>query len=123
MKLVNREDFLKLPEGVVYYDAELTDKGEVVIGGFGDLHIKGESCTYDYIENNLNGATPVEWKTDVDICESWEAMIGGKDIDFTFDVCGRDGMFDENAKYLVLNKKEVKSLIDELTEAHKSYPL
>lgn len=118
MKLVRRKDFLKLPEGTVYFDASKCD-GQIIVGGFGDLHIKGESIgNVDYIHNNINHPYVKECNDDVDIIDSWNLLIDGKEVDFSFDEYERDGMYDETAEYFVLDKVEVKSLISVLTDAY-----
>lgn len=59
-----------------------------------------------------------ECNDDVDIIDSWNLVIDGKEVDFSFDEYERDGMYDETAEYFVLDKVEVKSLISVLTDAY-----
>ena len=97
MNIVNRDTFIKLPEGTVFT--------EWVPDWFGTLKIKGQSITWpdqegnDYVELEL---------VDVDASSSdsrWDildrAVTSGESVPMSFEESGRNGCFEDDQLYAV----------------------
>lgn len=117
MKLVNKKEFLKMHEGTVYFE-KVKDKSAC---HFGHLLIKGETLPPDdYYETDLispdlcpNGNS--------EIYESFNKLDKGETLNIDFNYGGRNGFYDDTDMYYVLDKDDVKSLLDVITEAYKTY--
>lgn len=117
MKLYNKKDFLKLPEGTVYFDKPQIDGHDCL--WVGSLHIKGESIKdFDFFQSNINSSWLKNCDDSNDQIDLWNKVFAGEDVDLDFDSYNRDGMYDDDDKYYVLNKGEVKEIIKVLTEAY-----
>lgn len=117
MKLYNKKDFLKLPEGTVYFDKPEIDGQDCL--WVGNLHIKGESIKdFDFFHSNINSSWFKNCDDSNDQVALWNKVFSGEDIDLDFDSYNRDGMYDDDDQYYVLNKNEVKEIIKVLTEAY-----
>lgn len=117
MKLYNKKDFLKLPEGTVYFDKPQIDGHDCL--WVGSLHIKGESIKdFDFFHSNINSPWFKNCADSNDQVDLWNKVFAGEDVDLDFDSYNRDGMYDDDDKYYVLNKSEVSELIRILTEAY-----
>lgn len=107
MKIIKLEEFLKLPEGVIY------SKYEPCI--FGDIHIKGESWNPDFLCCSLVGNIASDSEDEFDkMCELAES---GEDVNLCFKTYYRDGIFNEDQLFAVYNKKDIQCLIDILKES------
>ena len=117
MKLYNKKDFLKLPEGTVYFDKPQIDGHDCL--WVGSLHIKGESIKdFDFFHSNINSPWFKNCDDSNDQVDLWNKVFAGEDVDLDFDSYNRDGMYDDDDQYYVLNKNEVKEIIKVLTEAY-----
>ncbi len=112
MKLYTREEFLRLPAGVVFakYEPQC----------FGEWQIKGEtlSCNdFNYQEFISLDTNPFDaW---YDACSSFET---GKQGDVDFYNWHRDGLYEgAEVMFAVLNSDEVRGLITRLQETLKGY--
>ncbi len=105
MRVVKREDFLKLPKGTVYTDY----KPHV----FGCLCIKGESLKNDWWEQIIVGSLDHESDYLPDI---FEALKLGKDVPVELHMESRDACFDDKQLYAVWSKEDVLKLISRLQE-------
>jgi len=106
MRIVNRKEFLELPEGTLYSEYEPCC--------FDGLFIKGKSLkdTNDYIEMSLIGN--VVSSDTGDYAEKLEnARIDHISIDLDFDEdYGRNGMFAKEQLYAIYEKKDVEKFIN-----------
>jgi hypothetical protein len=112
MKIINRKQFLALPEGVLYA------KFNPCI--FGDIAIKEESLSNDWYYQDL-------LELDVNDSGEWadtlfEGMEKGTSITMDFDCVSRDGLFDEEQLFAVFEKEDVISLIERLKKVAPNYP-
>jgi len=108
MKIINREEFLKLPSGTLF--------SEYKPCSFYGLLIKYDSCGYnDYYENELIGN--IEMNSSEDFID--KLVIAEKErtsLKLDFDICGRNGMYDDNQLYAVYEKEDIKGLINVLKQ-------
>ena len=120
MKLYNKKDFLKLPDGTVYYDVPKKDENGYQPLWLGDLRIKTLSIEdVDYYSANLNGSCFKECTDSRDDYYFWDRVFNGEDVELEIGSESRDGMYDDTDLYYVLNRNEVKELIEVLTDAYK----
>lgn len=120
MKLLTKKEFLKLQDGTVYFE-KVKPIDECYPCYFGSLCIKGESIgDVDFVSTDLNSPnlSPICHEDDY---ESFERMDRGENLKIDFRYAGRDGMYDDTDMYYVLDKEDVKSLLDVITEAYNSY--
>jgi len=105
MKILNKEEFFKLPQGTVYSEYDpLT---------FHSLFIKGEQLTVDYIELDLVGN--IEYNNSDEYCEILEeAKETGKSFKLDFENYGRNGMYSDDQLYAVYEKEDIEGLINTL---------
>lgn len=115
MKVVSKEEFLKLPAGTVYqkYDPKFC-------GFIKPICIKGKSLTQskDFIYISLLGDFE-EANDSEKFIDCVEAVSRGENKELCFDVTSRDGMFDDNDKYAVWTDNEVQKLISTLQQSLK----
>ena len=114
MKIVNREEFLKLPENTLYTKYE-----PCVVE---DLCIKGETWGNDFLVQDITlsvkSTSEHEWDVILELAE-----IEGSSFDMDFDIEGRDGMFDDDQLFMVWEPKDVKQLINRLLKCiPEDYP-
>ena len=129
MKIVNRQQFLQMPEGTVYCKIQFrgplpnehayASNGWDASFGIEDPSIKGENCgTNDFFTCGIGDFQAKEGDiNDVlfDICENI-----GKEVPFEM-VGGRDGFFDDTHVYFAIySREEVEQMISELQEALKT---
>ena len=113
MKIISRDEFLKLPEGTIF------SKYEYMV--FGPLSIKGDSLTnpcIDFFELAIAEAVdcwgPAECIQMLDSAEH-------KGTSFAMDLecMGRDGLFEKEQLFAVWEKEELLALIGVLQKAIK----
>jgi len=105
MKIVNKKEFLQLPEGTLYSTYESC-------GMVKDLSIKHKSLTSDW------------WYMDLLLCtdtggsdEFFDLMLeaeNGKQFAMDYKTVSRDGMYEDKALFLVYDKTDIGRLIDVL---------
>lgn len=113
MKIVNKQDFYKLPEGTIYSDYE-----PCVFDG---LKVK-QSTIYDknkpidFIFESLIGNIDAESSGHfVDILG--EAEKQGVSMVLDFDCGERDGLYEETALYAVYEKTDIEHFISKLMKS------
>ena len=108
MRILNREAFLKEPEGVVYAVG--------IPWVFGPWCIKGDSIDNDWFYVEINAWATNE-SSSTDTVDAFEHALRTGDR-LTFDPCGcRDGGFDEDAIFCVMDRADVDVLIYWLNKA------
>jgi hypothetical protein len=112
MKIVNRDEFLKLPAGTVFakYSPSV----------FGELMIKGASLFHDGTGNDFLYqpiVDAIECEDSDEFIQKCDAAENGESVRFDFDCLGRDGFFDYDELYAVWERVDVEQLIDRLQEA------
>lgn len=110
MKIVSKKEFLKLPEGTVFFERK------DAVGMFvGDLRIKGESIgDKDFFYTPISNPFFLEGEHS----DNYFLMYGGEEREVYFDTEVREGLYDDSIEYFVLDKSEVKAMIDALTDAY-----
>jgi hypothetical protein len=115
MKLVNRIEFLKLPNGILYSFYES-------LGDLQGLFMKIDSREHDWIYNDLTN--------NVDCNDSGEFADIMLDIEqnkresFKLDLdCGlRDGFFEDNQLFVVYELDDVEKLLTKISSIAANYP-
>lgn len=112
MRIVNRKEFLSLPEETLFSKYEPCC--------FDPILIKGETWTNDFIFQSINDA--IKWGDPEEFSDVlFKAEKTGESIDMDFNDTGRDGMFDEDQLFAVWEKKDLTQLIDRLNVALKAH--
>lgn len=99
MKIYNRQEFMKLPPGTLFR------KGKPCY--FGNLQIKADSLETDFVCMDIG-----EWEAQDsgDWSDKFDEMQDGKSIPMTDNFYGRDGEFDYEEVFLVLEKDDLRML-------------
>jgi len=108
MKIVTKQEFYKLPNGTLfsYYEPCI---------------INGLMIKLDTITSGVYGKEPIDFfyqdligNVNTDNGEFSEILINAQenkvDFDLDFEVGERDGLYEENALYVVYNSDEIKQL-------------
>ena len=107
MKIYNRQDFLKLPPGVVYCSGRPY--------AFGTLSVKADTLgTNDFVRLGLG------WIDSYDSGQAGERLdeMLATGASYPMDECyGRDGGFDDEEVFLVFEAADLRKLIQMFTEA------
>lgn len=111
MKILTREQFMKMPQGTVfsYYEPCF----------FRGLHIKDsqpDKYHPDFSMSDLIGA--VENTSSGDYSEKCELMENGASLPVDFEFSGREGLFDDKLLYAIYEKDDVNKLIRRLQDAN-----
>ena len=113
MKIVNLEEFRKLPKGTLYM------KYEPYICIFGDLCAKGETLGHDFLMENI------ACEIDANDCDDFssklhEAEENGASVAMEFDCTSRDGAFDKKQLFATYEKNDIEMLQDKLKRCAES---
>lgn len=114
MRLVNRAEFLKLPNGTIFTKA---------LDGYQQQDLRVKRGTYDKgnVRSDFVCSTlyPFELGMNPDEDDyAWDLIIDeGKNINACFDCTYRDGMFDEGELYLIPSSEDIQGLIDVLSSS------
>lgn len=112
MKIINREEFYKLPEGTLFQEYQQFY--------FGELKIKGRTIqnsqsgkNIDYTELCLGGNIKANNSDEFFeiLLESEESV---ENIELDFDNYSRNGMFDDNQLYAVYSSDDTDNLVKTL---------
>jgi len=106
MKLINYNEFIKLPPGYIYSTYEDGFSGEPMVK---KESIKDIDWFYSELTNNID--------YDSDIFEAMKELESGKQLEFNFDIQQRDGMFDNNRRFIIYSNKDVQMFIAKLSES------
>jgi hypothetical protein len=107
MRIVNREEFLKLPNGTLFSKYSPCVMGE--------LMIKEDSLTNDFIYQDINDAIDCTGSDDF-FDKLMDSQENGTELAMDFDCCGRDGCFDEDQLFSVWSNDDRLALIKRLEE-------
>lgn len=114
MKIIDLETLLKQPDGVIF--ADYIDCGDV-----GTLRVFGgrqQASSTDYTSAEFSAA----WPHLPDGVNTWqmfwmEKMESGAEALIDVECWGRDGSFDEDAMFVLLDKNDVLSLLQRITKS------
>lgn len=105
MRIVNKQEFLKLPEGILYSDFEPFS--------FSGLKIKGETWDSDFIYQDLIGNVDAPSSSDsFDVL--YNANETGESFSLDFDCGCRDGLYDNDQLFAIYETEDVIGLINRL---------
>ena len=110
MQLVDRKTFLTLPAGTVYTKYMAHDNGDIAIkqGTVGDN---------DWTYTPLDTICFIDVQDADDLFDKLEELKPDDVIDTYMETSYRDGLFQEDAQFLVYSQDDVKKLIELLTHA------
>ena len=108
MRIINRQEFLTLPEGTVFSEYEPC--------AFTGLFIKiGDCLLDDYFELPLVGNVKCRGSEGfIEILE--QARKSGEGFDLDFDGGERNGCFEDEQLYAVYDRQDIQQLIERLKE-------
>lgn len=111
MKIVNLEEFRKLPEGTVFmkYSPWVFD----------ELSVKGETWEGDFLYENISYMIENVSSTEFDD-KLQTAQETGVSVLMDFDFTGRDGCHDKDQLFGVYDKRDIDMLIDKLQRCKKT---
>lgn len=104
MKLFNRQDFMKLPEGVIYVEG--------VQWALGGLYVKGETITFDGKDEDwcCLDLLDIDCDDHIQRIDRYEEMLE-KGASYPMNsASGRDGMFNADAVFLVFEESDIETL-------------
>lgn len=106
MRIVKREEFLKLPINTLYrkYKPQFYE----------DLCIKGETWDSDFLCQELHGDISGSTGSDHNSDLHDMAVESGGVFRFDLDGLGRDGLYDENQLFAIYDNEDIKGLIEKL---------
>lgn len=101
-KIVDRSEFLLLPEDIVFrkYTPSVKD----------DIEIKG--CSIGRNDYSVQMLTSVEGQ----YCDTMDKADEGEEFNFDLDCQGRDGLFDDDQLYVIYSVEDIKNLIGRLSQ-------
>lgn len=108
MKIINKGEFLKLPEGTLYCEYEPCTVSRPLI--------KGESLmvSNDYCESEI---TDIYFDSTGDMFDKYGEMEKeGKSYPLELHCYGRNGMFNDKQLFIIYEKIDIELLINKLTE-------
>lgn len=112
MKILNREQFLSLPSGILYMKYEPYNLGE--------LQIKESTLDNDFICLDLNG---IEMSDEEQLFHVLiEAQENGRNVELDMELTYRDALYDKNQLFMVLEKDDVLKLTNKLNDILSNYP-
>lgn len=105
MRIVNRKTFLAMPEETVFAKY-------ATLGSLGEICIKGESYANDYWYQPL--ANSVDANNTGDFIDTMAAAEQGTPFKLDLDCQSRDGLFEEDQRFVVWEPEDVKQLVERL---------
>lgn len=105
MRIMDRKTFLALPAGVLF--------SKYVPCIFGELCIKGDTWSNDFLVQDIAGALQSTGSAD-EVDKLNDALVNGTKLVMDFNCMGRDGMFDEDQLFAVWETDDVVGLIRRL---------
>ena len=109
MRIVNREEFLKMPAGTVYHKYDQ-------LGIYGSLCAKWDSggLTNDWNYMELTGC--IDTKDGQDLMDALFEVEDGRDYEFHLNVIQRDGFYDQDQLFSIYDTKDLNRPIFKLIE-------
>lgn len=108
MKIVNREEFLKMPSGTLFRKID----SEYITSDFGIKVCQPKEGAVDFITVDFTITDFKESNKSEDYFNIWDDLHGGGEHEADWDNMSRDGMFDEDQMFLVYSNKEYDELIE-----------
>lgn len=105
MRIVDRATFLAMPEETVFAKYES-------LGNIGEICVKGETWTNDYWYQPLGNA--IEAHDTGEFCDVAAAAEKGEPFKLDLDCQSRDGLFEDEQRFVVWDQDDVKQLVARL---------
>lgn len=105
MKIVDRKTFLTLPPGILYCKTKPCH--------FGDIAIKYDTWTNDWIYQSFPYFQEESDSSDA-YFEAYQKLEKGESLTLDVDCAGRDGLYEEDEKFLIYEEKDIRILIEKL---------
>lgn len=110
MKIYRRKEFLALPNGILFCE------GEMCV--FGPPEVKTHTYDNDFVSACLND---IDFHDVGDLYDKYTEMLNtGKSYPLDLDSTTRNGLFEEDALFLVYEAEDIKALIAFLSKC--TYP-
>lgn len=109
MRVYNRSEFLKLPEGTLFA------KGKPWY--WETLHVKGETWTNDFLLRDLEW---IEAPSSIDASHAMDMMLETGSSAPLETAYGRDGCFDDKDLFLVYEPADLDALAEIIAEAKEA---
>jgi hypothetical protein len=109
MKVVNLEEFKKLPVGTVFqkYTPNI----------FGILQVKDENFShYDFYSCSLTEDLKGN-DNDTQVMEAHNKLQNGEDVEKCFNTYDRDGLYKRSQLYAIWSKSDIRGLIGKLQQS------
>ena len=113
MRIMNRKDFLLLPENVVFSKFEPCFFRDLMIKGGTILDDAGIGI--DFYAQQINDAVECD-NSGMFADILFSAVETGSSFEMDFDCQGRDGMFEEKQLFAVWERKDILKLVKRLIE-------
>jgi len=112
MIIVDRKTFLKLPKKTLYckYDHP---------GNFGSLEIKESDVSDNWGNDWEHSSLNMFLKEPYDNIDKEFEITVGTELEFDFDVWSRDGLYENEQLFAILNNDDIKKMIDKLSSCIK----
>jgi len=107
MRIVNLQEFRKLPKGTVFAKYSHCE--------FDELMVLDEIWECDFIYSSLIGN--VLNVSSEDFFEKCTSMENGNSENLDFECTSRDGLFDDDQLFAVYEKEDIKQFIEKLQES------
>jgi len=108
MKIINLQEFMKLPSGTVFC------KYKPCV--FGDICIKGDWVTdTDFVYASLTGEIDCTGSNDM-IDKLFKYEKTGESFNLDLDAYTRDGLYEKNQLFAVYEKRDIAQLVKKLEE-------
>ena len=125
MKIVNREEFLKLEDPVLYVKCDKwgnTDESEGLSISYGRLPNGANDFVrvglHSHVKKWCGGESHGDWREQ---SETLEKAIKEKDSRFEWDysMSGRDGLYDDDQFFMIYEKLDLLKLMRELNKIYE----
>ena len=118
MKIVNKEEFLELPYGVLYSKYKLCYFGGLYVRLDVIKNIDGEPIDFRYKDL----IAPLDANDSEEYFELlFEAEKGTKDLELDFDCGSRDGCYDNEQMFAVYSREDIINLSNTIAGCAKIY--
>lgn len=111
MKVYNRTEFMKLPPGTVYSDYRPYTVDSLSVKTTGPDDMTGDFCHQDI------DALEIESASSNELFDKLGKQLADHSVSLplVFDSSGRDGMFDPDALFAVLDGQDIAKIVEVLT--------
>jgi hypothetical protein len=115
MRIVNREEFLKLPEGVIYqkYEPIIVNTNVCV-----KVETSNDDWYYASLSENIDYHSSEHF---IGIMQDAEESGSGFKADYT--TYERDGLYEQDQRFIIYDRDDVRNLLETLRRIEDNYPI